>query len=111
MKCLSCGQENKDAAKACRKCGRDLAIPPAWFPDAWWHLKTLGIIYAVLVALYLGASYALKSLPKPYHLRTIPIEMTPWLRKGVRHLPEDELKPPPEPPQPLLQAPAGGPRK
>ena len=98
MKCQSCGQENKDAAKACRKCGRSLLIPPAWFPDMRWHLKTLGTIYALLVLFYLGVTLALKSLPRPYHLRRIPVEMTPWLRPGAKHLAEDELKAPPEEP-------------
>ena len=95
MKCVNCGQDNKDAAKACRKCGRDLAIPPAWFPDMQWHLRTLGTIYGVLIVAYLGISAALKTLPKPYHIRKIPLEMTPWLRHGDKHLPEDELKAPP----------------
>lgn len=97
MKCMNCGQENKDSAKACRKCSRDLSIPPAWFPDGAWHLKTLGIIYAVLAAFYFGVSALLKSLPKPYHVRDIPIEMTPWLRKGPKFLPEDGLKAPAKP--------------
>lgn len=97
MKCMNCGQENKDVMKPCRKCGRDLATPPAWFPDARWHLKTLGTIYGVLIVLYLGLTVALKSLPKPYNIRKIPLEMTPWLRSGVKHLPEGELKAPAEP--------------
>ncbi|MBI3553280.1 MAG: zinc ribbon domain-containing protein [Elusimicrobia bacterium] len=95
MKCLNCGQENKDTAKACRKCSRDLTIPPAWFPDAQWHLRTLGIIYALVVVFYFGVSAALKTLPRPYNIRKIPIEMTPWLRKGEKFLPEDSLKAPP----------------
>jgi len=57
-------------------------------------MKTLGIIYAVLIVFYLGVTAALKTLPKPYHLRKIPIEMTPWLRAGQKFLPEDELKAP-----------------
>ena len=65
MKCLSCGQENKDTAKACRKCSRDLTIPPTWFPDWQWHLRTLGVIYALVVVFYLGVTAALKTLPKP----------------------------------------------
>ena len=98
MKCVNCGQDNKDAAKACKKCGRDTATPPAWFPDAKWHLRTLGTIYAILIVFYLGVSAALKTLPKPYHIRKIPIEMTPWLRHGSKFLSEDELKAPaPEP--------------
>ncbi|MDE2038497.1 MAG: zinc ribbon domain-containing protein [Elusimicrobia bacterium] len=94
MKCMNCGQQNKETVKACRKCGRDLAVPPAWFPDAAWHLKTLGIIYAALIVFYLGVSAALKQLPKPYNIRKIPVELTPWLRHGRTYLPEDELKPP-----------------
>lgn len=99
MKCMNCGQDNKETAKECRKCGRSLAVPPAWFPDAKWHAKTLGAIYAVLIVAYFGISAALKSLPRPYHVRTIPVEMTPWLRHGEKHLPEDQLKAPPREPQ------------
>jgi len=96
MKCMNCGQENKETSKVCRKCGRGLAIPPAWFPDARWHLKTLGVIYAVLVVLYFGVDFLLRKLPKPYNVRNIPLEMTPWLRPGVKHLPEEQLQAPPE---------------
>lgn len=97
MKCLNCGQENKDAAKACKKCSRDLTVPPAWFPDARWHVKTLGMIYAGLIVFYFGVSFMLKTLPRPYHLRQIPPEMTPWLKRPgiLKHLPEDQLKAPP----------------
>lgn len=105
MKCMNCGQENKDTAKTCKKCGRDFAIPPAWFPDARWHLRTLGIIYACLIVLYVGVSHLLRLLPKPYHVRRIPIEMTPWLRPGVKHLPEDQLQAPPPAPPAEAQAP------
>ncbi len=95
MKCVDCGVDNKDNAKTCRKCGRDMAVPAAWQPDAIWHLKALGIIYTVLTVLYFGVSTALSKLPRPYHLRKIPIEMTPWLRAdGPLHLPEDQLKAP-----------------
>lgn len=100
MKCLSCGQENKDSAKACKKCQRELHTPPAWFPDAAWHLKTLGAIYACLTVVYFAVSFFLRSLPKPYHIRDIPVEMTPWLRKGPKHLPEEQLKAPPRLPSP-----------
>ena len=100
MKCMNCGQENKDSAKTCRKCQRDLTIPPAWFPDARWHLKTLAIIYAGVIVFYFGVSWALRKLPKPYNIRAIPIEMTPWLRKGPKYLTEDELKAPPAAPEP-----------
>lgn len=95
MKCVGCGSDNKDAAKACRKCGRDLAVPPAWLPDAAWHLKTLGVIYAALTLFYFGVTTVLSGLPKPYRLRKIPVEMTPWLAPGGKvHLPEDKLKAP-----------------
>ncbi|MDE2491196.1 MAG: zinc ribbon domain-containing protein [Elusimicrobia bacterium] len=101
MKCTSCGVENKDAAKACKKCGFDFTIQPAWFPDAMWHLKTLGVIYVSLAIFYYGVTAILRKMPKPYQLRHIPIEMTPWLVKGGKvHLPEDQLKAPPPPPPP-----------
>lgn len=100
-KCPGCGSENKETAKTCRKCGRDMAVPPAWLPDAAWHLKTLGVIYAALTVFYFGATAVLSKLPKPYQLRDIPIEMTPWLVPGGKvHLPEEQLKAPPEPPAP-----------
>lgn len=98
MKCPGCGAENKDTVKVCKKCGRDTAVPPAWLPDAAWHLKTLGIIYAVLTVVFFGVTAALKGLPKPYKLRQIPVEMTPWLAPGGKvHLPEDQLKAPAQP--------------
>lgn len=107
MKCLDCGVDNKDAAKHCKKCGRDLSIPAAWHPDAFWHLRTIGIIYAGLTVLYFGVSAALSTLPRPYHLRQIPVEMTPWLAPGGKvHLPEDQLKAPSEPAAPAAAAPA-----
>jgi hypothetical protein len=105
MKCMNCGQENKDAAKACKKCGRDLTIPPAWFPDAKWHLRALGIIYACLIVFYFGMSYLLRKLPQPYHIRAIPIEMTPWLRYGHKQIPEDQLRAPAPQPQAAASAP------
>lgn len=82
MKCPNCAQENKDSAKACRKCGRDLSTPPAWFPDFAWHARTLGVLYVLITVFYFGVSFALRHLPKPYHIRTIPAELTPWLKKG-----------------------------
>ncbi len=98
VKCAGCGFENKDTAKVCRKCGRDMAVPPAWQPDAAWHLKTLGAIYVALALFYFGVSALLSKLPKPYHLRNIPVEMTPWLAPGGKvHLSEDLLKAPPLP--------------
>jgi len=95
MKCPACSTDNKDNAKFCKKCDRDLTAPPAWFPDAAWHVRTLGIIYAALIVLYFGVSAALARLPKPYNLRQIPVEMTPWLApNGQKFLPEDQLKAP-----------------
>jgi hypothetical protein len=74
----------------------EIELAPPWFPDAKWHLRTLLTIYAIVTAAYFGVSALLSTLPKPYHLRQIPIEMTPWLVKGGKvHLPEDQLKAPP----------------
>ena len=80
MKCLNCGQENKDIAKLCKKCGRDLTLPPAWFPDWRWHVRTLAAIYAALIVLFFTAKWLLRKLPPPYDIRDIPAEMTPWLK-------------------------------
>ena len=82
VKCVGCGSENKENAKTCRKCGRDMAVPPAWQPDAAWHLKTLGVIYVALTVFYFGVTAVLSKLPRPYELRNIPVEMTPWLAPG-----------------------------
>ncbi len=113
MKCPNCSQENKDKAKACRKCGREMSLPPAWFPDMRWHLKILGTIYVCVIIFYYGVSFLLRKLPKPYNIRKIPIEITPWLRKGPKYLEEDQLAAPgetapataasslPPPPRPL----------
>ena len=62
IKCPKCGQENKDTAKLCAKCKFDLTVPPVWMPTWRWHLKTLGIIYAVLIVLF----FVLQILLKPY---------------------------------------------
>ena len=82
MKCPNCSADNKDNAKGCKKCGRDLTIPPAWFPDFKWHARTLGILYVAITLFYLGVSFALRKLPKPYQFRRVPAELTPWLKKG-----------------------------
>jgi len=78
MKCPNCGQENK-SSRLCKKCGRDITLPPAWFPGWRWHVKTLAIIYLALIGFFFTAKYFLHKLPPPYHLRTLPSEMTPWL--------------------------------
>ena len=83
MKCLNCGQDNKETAKACKKCGRDLTLPPAWFPDWRWHVRTLAIIYSALIVLFFTAKFVLRRLPQPYNLRDIPAEMTPWLKNKI----------------------------
>lgn len=87
MKCLNCGQENKDKADDCRKCGRDLSLPPAWFPDWKWHIKTLTLIYCVLIVVFFVAKFSLHKLPPPYHLREIKPEVTPWLNPEVPPVP------------------------
>lgn len=79
MKCPNCGFENKPNQKICKKCSRDLTIPPSWFPDVKWHIKTLSIIYISLIAIYFAISFILHKLPAPYNQRIIPAEMTPWL--------------------------------
>jgi hypothetical protein len=79
MKCPNCQQENKDSAINCKKCDRDLTMPPAWFPDWRWHARTLGVIYSIVVVAYLGVTFALKQLPEPYNVRKIPPKLTPWL--------------------------------
>ena len=87
---------------------QEALVSPPWYPDARWHLRTLAVIYAVIITAYYAISSLLSTLPKPYHLRQIPIEMTPWLRpKAERHQPEDKLKAPPETPP----APSGVPKK
>ena len=87
-------QQSKKSKKAA---AQEILISPPWFPDAQWHMRTLGIIYGVLIVAYFGISHALSRLPKPYHLRRIPMEMTPWLNPGGKlHLPEDQLKAPPD---------------
>lgn len=83
--------------KSRKAAAQEALISPPWFPDARWHLRTLVIIYGVLIAAYFGISRALSRLPRPYRLRRIPIEMTPWLNPGGKqHLPEEQLKAPPD---------------
>jgi len=55
----------------------NLQLPPLWQPTGAWHRKTLLIIYACVIAAFLG----LKVLLKPY-VRHLPPEITPWLHKG-----------------------------
>ncbi len=79
MKCLNCGQENRATLKFCKKCGTDMTLPPLWFPDWKWHLKTLSWIYVTGTVFFFVVSWALHKLPPPYNQRQIPAEMTPWL--------------------------------
>jgi len=74
VKCPQCQVENKDQAKSCRKCGMNLQLPPLWQPTWRWHLKTLGIIYAILIVLF----FVTKAALKPF-VRQLPPEVTPWL--------------------------------
>ena len=81
--------------KSKKAAAQEALIPPPWFPDAKWHVKTLASIYAILILAYFGISHLLSRLPKPYHLRRIPMEMTPWLHPGGKvHLHEDQLTAP-----------------
>lgn len=77
MKCPQCQSENKDVLKSCRKCGANLQMPPLWLPSWRWHLRTLGVIYAVVIV----AFFVAKSVLKPY-VRNLPPEITPWLHEG-----------------------------
>ncbi len=77
MKCPSCNADNKDAAVNCKKCGVAMNAQPLFAPTREWHLKTLGIIYGILIVVF----FFLNWLLKPY-MREIPPEVTPWLHKG-----------------------------
>jgi antibiotic biosynthesis monooxygenase (ABM) superfamily enzyme len=81
MKCLVCQTDNKEGVKSCRKCGVDLNLSPLWRPNWKWHLKVLGGIYVVLIIAYFAITAFLDHLPKPYRMREIPPDVTPWLKK------------------------------
>lgn len=88
---------NQPFKKSKKAAAQEALISPPWFPDAKWHARTLGLIYAFLTVAYFGVSYGLSHLPKPYTLRRIPMEMTPWLNPGGKvHLSEEQLKAPPD---------------
>lgn len=78
MKCPQCQFDNKENAKNCKKCGTDLMAVPLWHPTWRWHVRTLAIIYGMLIVLY----FSLNILLKPY-LRQIPKDITPWLKDTV----------------------------
>lgn len=79
MKCSACNAENKDTAKNCKRCGSPLNVTPVWSPTWQWHVKTLGIIYAVLIIVYFFVNWFLG----PY-LRDIPADVTPWLPEAQK---------------------------
>lgn len=79
MKCPACQTENKEGAKACRKCGADVALEPLWQPSWRWHAKALVVIYVGLTVAYFAISYFLSRVPEPYQMRERPPEITPWL--------------------------------
>jgi len=76
MKCSKCQIENKETAKACRKCGAELVLVPLWRPTWKWHARTLVIIYGILLV----AFFLLNHVLKPY-MRQIPKDITPWLKE------------------------------
>ncbi len=79
MKCPSCNAENKDAAVSCKKCGRAMVVQALYAPTKESHMKTLGIIYGILIAVY----FLLNWLLKPY-MRHIPPEVTPWIPSAAK---------------------------
>lgn len=80
MKCIYCGFINKQDAKTCKKCGKNLIIE-LWKPTLKWYFKTLGIIYIILIIFYILLEIFLPKIPPPYNIRKLPLEMTPWLKK------------------------------
>lgn len=44
------------------------------------HLKILLIIYALLGVMFFAFSHIADNLKNPYQKRTIPSEVTPWLK-------------------------------
>ena len=87
MKCLNCGQDNKETARVCKKCGWDLTLPPSWFPDWKWHARALAGIWAALIVVFFAAKFLLRRLPPPYQIRTIAPEMLPWLHADKAEAP------------------------
>ncbi len=97
-------QQSQQSKKAKKAAAQEALVTPPWYPDARWHARTLAVIYAILIVAYFGISHALSMLPKPYHLRRIPMEMTPWLNPGGKlHLPEEQLKAPPDDAPPAVK--------
>ena len=80
MKCALCQADNKDQAQVCRKCGANLQVEPIWHPTWKWHLKALSVIFVTLIAAYFAISQFLSRVPKPYRMRDVPKDITPWLK-------------------------------
>jgi len=68
---------NRQSPKPVKKAVRVEDLPPLWRPTWAWHRKTLIIIYATVVVLFLLAKVWLK----PY-VRELPPEITPWLHQN-----------------------------
>lgn len=61
MRCPRCNFTNRPTAKFCVKCGYELLVQEKmWIPNAKWYLKTIIIIYVVLIILFIAASILLK---------------------------------------------------
>jgi len=76
MKCPKCQTENREGSRSCKKCGHDFSTQQLWKPTWKWQLKTLAIIYSVLIVLF----FVLNIVLKPY-MRQIPKDITPWLKE------------------------------
>jgi hypothetical protein len=74
IKCPTCSAENKDQAKACRKCGVNLQLQPLWRPTWAWHGRTLAIVYAIVIVVF----FIVRAWLKPY-VRQLPPDITPWM--------------------------------
>lgn len=79
MKHAQTPHENKSAAKQAKKNAPETPQEQPWFPDWRWHLKTLSIIYLLLIAGFFTTRHFLAKLEPPYNIRQLPSEMTPWL--------------------------------
>ena len=74
-------QEKAMPSSAPRFSGAKLPATEPWRPSWKWHLKVLSGIYLVLILVYVALTALLSRLPPPYGLRSIPKEITPWLKK------------------------------
>ncbi|MBU2567846.1 MAG: zinc-ribbon domain-containing protein [Elusimicrobia bacterium] len=76
MRCPKCNADNKDDVKFCKKCGTPLVVKQTWKPTWKWHLKVLGIIYVVIIALFFLINWLLRD-----YIRELPTDITPWLKQ------------------------------